>query len=78
MFELREAGMGPYVGWQLEDPKGRFCLAGGEVVHNTPEGQSIGIVLNLSLLTKISERTSTVLIKEIVEKCDNLYMHSAF
>ena len=38
----------------------------------TPEGQSIGIVLNLSLLTKISERTPTVLIKEIVENCDNI------
>ena len=72
MFELKEAGMGPYVGWQLDDPKGRFCLAGGEVVHNTPEGQSIGIVLNLSLLTRISERTPTVLIKEIVEQCDNI------
>ena len=72
MFQLKEAGMGPYVGWQLEDPKGRFCLAGGEVVHNTPEGQSIGIVLNLSLLTRISERIPTVLIKEIVENCDNL------
>ena len=71
-FQLKEAGLGPYVGWQLEDPKGRFCLAGGEVVHNTPEGQSIGIVLNLSLLTKISERVSTVLIKEIVGNCDNL------
>jgi len=38
----------------------------------TPEGQSIGIVLNLSLLTKISERTPTVLIKEIIENCDNI------
>ena len=38
----------------------------------TPEGQSIGIVLNLSLLTRISERTPTVLIKEIVEQCDNI------
>ena len=71
-FQLKEAGVGPYVGWQLEDPNGRFCLAGGEVVHNTPEGQSIGIVLNLSLLTRISERIPTVLIKEIVENCDNL------
>lgn len=78
MFELKEAGLGPYVGWQLEDPKGRFCLAGGEVVHNTPEGQSIGIVLNLSLLTRISERTSTVLIREIVENCDNLILIQDF
>ena len=33
----------------------------------TPEGQSIGIVLNLSLLTRISEKFSTIMLKEIVE-----------
>lgn len=71
-FSLRKAGVGLYVGWQLDDPRGRFCLAGGEVVHNTPEGQPIGIVLNLSLLTRISERIPTVLIREVVENCDNL------
>jgi DNA-directed RNA polymerase II subunit RPB2 len=33
--------------------------------------QSIGIVLNLSLLTKVSRRIPTVLVKEIIENCDN-------
>ena len=38
----------------------------------TPEGQPVGIVLNLSLLTRISDRIPTVLIREIVESCDNI------
>jgi DNA-directed RNA polymerase II subunit RPB2 len=38
----------------------------------TPEGQSAGIVLNLSLLTRVSRRIPTVLVKEIIEQSDNL------
>ena len=38
----------------------------------TPEGASVGIVLNLSLLTKISEKFPTVLVKEVMEQCDNV------
>ena len=38
----------------------------------TPEGAPVGIVLNLSLLTRVSERTPTVLVKEVVELCENL------
>jgi DNA-directed RNA polymerase II subunit RPB2 len=38
----------------------------------TPEGVSVGIVLNLSLTTKISERMSTVLVKEVLEKSKNI------
>lgn len=71
-FALKETGLGPYVGWQLEDPRGRFTLSCGSVVHNTPEGAPVGIVLNLSLLTRISERFPTVLVKEILENCDNI------
>lgn len=36
----------------------------------TPEGQPVGIVLNLSLMTKISESTPTYMVRDIVEKCD--------
>ena len=35
----------------------------------TPEGAPVGIVLNLSLLTRISNRTPTVLVKEVLEIC---------
>jgi DNA-directed RNA polymerase II subunit RPB2 len=38
----------------------------------TPEGQPVGIVLNLSLLTRISERFPTVLAKEVIEDCEEL------
>ena len=39
--------------------------------NETPEGQSIGIVLNLSLLTKVTKRIRTVIVKEIIESCKN-------
>jgi len=38
----------------------------------TPEGQSIGIVLNLALSTTVTKRIATVVVKEIIEGCDNL------
>ena len=38
----------------------------------TPEGAPVGIVLNLSLLTRISDRTPTVLVKEVIELCENM------
>ena len=53
-FCLEEVGIGPYVGWQLHDKRGRFCLKDGLASHNTPEGQSVGIVKNLSYMTHIS------------------------
>jgi len=53
-FSLLKAGIGPYVGWQLHDKRGRFCLTDGLVEHNTPEGASVGIVKNLSYMTHIT------------------------
>jgi hypothetical protein len=53
-FILNEVGIGPYVGWQLHDKRGRFCLKDGLAVHNTPEGQSVGVVKNLSYMTHIT------------------------
>jgi len=53
-FSLLEVGEGPYVGWQLHDKRGRFCLKDGLAVHNTPEGQSVGVVKNLSYMTHIT------------------------
>ena len=38
----------------------------------TPEGQAVGIVLNLALTTKISESTATYIVKEIVCNCPEL------
>ena len=53
-FSLVEVGMGPYVGWQLHDKRGRFCLKDGLVVHNTPEGASVGVVKNMSYMAHIT------------------------
>jgi len=53
-FKLQEVGIGPYVGWQLHNKRGRFLLKDGLAVHNTPEGQSVGIVKNLSYMTHIT------------------------
>ena len=44
----------------------------------TPEGQSIGIVMNLAFTTVVSKRISTVLVKEIIDNCDNLENINAF
>jgi hypothetical protein len=54
LFQLKEVGMGNYVGWQLDDKRGRFLLYGGLSSHNTPEGASVGIVKNLSYMAHIT------------------------
>ena len=53
-FHLVEVGEGPYVGWQLHDKRGRFCSIDGVVLHNTPEGASVGLVKNLAYMTHIT------------------------
>jgi len=65
-FTLLEVGEGPYVGWQLYDKRGRFCLKDGLVVHNTPEGQSVGLVKNLSYMTHISTYSNSLSLYEYV------------
>ena len=65
-FTLVETGIGPFVGWQLHDKRGRFCLADGLSVHNTPEGQSVGIVKNLSYMTHISIYSNSLPLYEYI------------
>jgi len=65
-FNLVEVGEGPYVGWQLHDKRGRFCLEDGTVVHNTPEGQSVGIVKNLSYMAHVTIHSNSTSIREYV------------
>ena len=38
----------------------------------TPEGAPVGTVLNFSLLTRISQKFPSVLVIEVIERCDNL------
>jgi DNA-directed RNA polymerase beta subunit len=65
-FDLIEVGAGPYVGWQLHDKRGRFCLQDGTAVHNTPEGQSVGIVKNLAYMAHITIHSNSLPIYEYV------------
>ena len=72
-FTLKEVGIGKYVGWQLEDKRGRFLLKDGLVVHNTPEGASVGVVKNISYLAHITIPSNSSLIHEIVKsKVENI------
>jgi DNA-directed RNA polymerase beta subunit len=65
-FNLVEAGVGPYVGWQLDDKRGRFCLKDGVVTHNTPEGQSVGIVKNLAYMTHMTIYSNSLPLYEYI------------
>ena len=65
-FNLLKAGIGPYVGWQLHDKRGRFCLKDGLSVHNTPEGSSVGIVKNLSYMAHITINSNSLALYEYV------------
>lgn len=76
-IKIVEKGVGPFVGWQIEG-NGRFLLGDCTVVHNTPEGQSIGIVLNISLLSMITHKIPSVIVKEIIEQCQNLILINDF
>ena len=72
-FTVKYVGFGPFAGFQLTG-SGRFLLEDGTVVHNTPEGQSVGVVLNLALLTQISSRSPTVLVRAIIERTKSLIL----
>ena len=65
-FNLVETGIGPYVGWQLHDKRGRFCLKDGTSLHNTPEGQSVGLVKNLAYMAHITTHSNSMPIYEYV------------
>jgi len=65
-FNLVEAGIGPYVGWQLHDKRGRFCLKDGVITHNTPEGQSVGIVKNLAYMTHMTIYSNSLPLYEYI------------
>jgi len=65
-FNLEAVGVGPYVGWQLHDKRGRFCLKDGVVVHNTPEGASVGIVKNLAYMTHITIYSNSLALYEYI------------
>jgi len=70
-IKVVKKNIGPFVGWQLNG-NGRFLHHDFTVLHNTPEGQSIGIVMNLAFMATVTKRIPTVIVKEIIEKSENL------
>lgn len=64
-FKLIKKDIQPFVGWQLKG-NGRFLLNDLTVVHNTPEGVSVGLVKNMSLIANISISSNTTGIHRIL------------
>ena len=64
-FELVKKDIQPFVGWQVEG-NGRFLLNDMTVSHNTPEGASVGLVKNMSIIANISISSNSTNVKEIV------------
>jgi DNA-directed RNA polymerase beta subunit len=65
-FELIKKDIQPFVGWQLEG-NGRFLLSDMSTVHNTPEGASVGLVKNMSMMTNISISSNSINVKELIK-----------
>ena len=43
-------------------------------LHETPEGHAVGIVLNLSLSAQITNKFSKILVKEVIQRCENIIL----
>jgi DNA-directed RNA polymerase beta subunit len=64
-FKLVQKEVQPFVGWQLEG-NGRFLFGDMTVGHNTPEGQSVGLVKNMSMMASISIPSTSHHVREIL------------
>jgi len=64
-FKLVQKDLQPFVGWQLEG-NGRFLLGDMTISHNTPEGASVGLVKNMSMMASISISSSSHHVREIL------------
>lgn len=64
-FKLVKKEIQPFVGWQLEG-NGRFLLGDMSVSHNTPEGQSVGLVKNMAMMANITICSNSINIRELV------------
>lgn len=72
-FYLAKQKLQPFVGWQL-DGSGRFLLGDLTVTHNTPEGAKVGVVLNYSLLARITKKIPKVNVRSVLEKCKSIIL----
>lgn len=71
-FQLIKKEEQPYVGWQLEG-SGRFLLGDMSTTHNTPEGSSVGLVKNLSMLAGVTIASNSANIRAILIDLGVLY-----
>jgi DNA-directed RNA polymerase beta subunit len=67
LFTLVKKDIQPFVGWQLEG-NGRFLLADAQVAHNTPEGASVGLVKNMSMICSITISSNSINVREIIHE----------
>lgn len=65
-FRLVKKDVQPFVGWQLHG-NGRFLLGDMTVSHNTPEGSSVGLVKNMSMICSITISSNSMNVREIVK-----------
>lgn len=70
-FILSRKPTAPFVGWQLNG-NGRFLLGDYTVTHNTPEGQKVGTVLNLSLTASVTKKIPTILVRKVLDNCHTI------
>lgn len=64
-FKLVEKDVQPFVGWQLEG-NGRFLLGDMSIVHNTPEGASVGLVKNLAIMATITLAANSAGVRDAI------------
>lgn len=77
-FTIHKKNVGQFVGWQIENEKGRFLLSDGTVSHNTPEGHSSGIVKNFTLFSKVSTRFDSSHIQNLIEDYFEPFISKSF
>lgn len=68
-FALIKKEVQPYVGWQVEG-SGRFLLADMSITHNTPEGVSVGLVKNMSLISNITIASNSHSLRDLLKTTD--------
>jgi len=66
-FKLVKKDIQPFVGFQLEG-SGRFLLKDMSISHNTPEGASVGLVKNMSMICSITISSNSVNVREIIKE----------
>ena len=64
-IQLVKKGIQPFVGWQLEG-NGRFLSEDMSILHNTPEGASVGLVKNMAMTASITISSNSTNIREII------------